>query len=146
MAKRKERFLVLLDTSVLVNAWANPRGKSASALVWQMWLAREIQLAVSPMVVAEYVEVLERLNYSAKRIQEFTERLATRSTVSWVNLGRRLEFERDPDDEPILSTAHSADVEYLVTLDRDMLEMTTEQRRRFKFEIVTPAQFLERIA
>ncbi|GIL15136.1 MAG: hypothetical protein BroJett039_03090 [Chloroflexota bacterium] len=146
MAKRKKRIVVLLDTSVLVNAWANPRGKSASAIVWQLWLGREIQFAVSALVVGEYFAVLERLGYSAKRIQEFSERLATRRTVTWVNLGRRLEFERDIKDEPILSTAHSAQVEYLITLDRDMLEMPLAQHRRFKFEIVTPAQFLERIA
>lgn len=139
MATRKKRILILLDTSVLVNAWANPRGKSASAVVWQMWLAREIQFAVSALVVGEYVTVLERLGYSAKRIQEFAERLATRRTVTWVSLGRRLEFERDANDEPILSTAHSAGVEYLITLDRAMLEMPPEQRRRFKFEIVTPS-------
>lgn len=145
MAKRSERILALLDTSVLVNAWTNPRGQSPSARVWQMWLARQLQFAVSPLIVAEYVEVLERLEFSAKRIQQFTERLATRSTVTWVNLGRRLEFERDPEDEPILSTAHSAKVEYLITLDHDMLEMPPEQRRRFRFEIVTPAEFFERI-
>lgn len=111
-----------------------------------MWLARRVQFAVSPLIVAEYVRVLERLGHSAKHIQEFAERLATRRTVTWVNLGRRIELERDVADEPILATADSAQVEYLITLDKDMLEISAEQRRRFKFEIVTPTQFLARIA
>lgn len=112
MAVRKYRFLVVLDTNILVNAWTNPRGTSPSQQVWQMWLARQIQLGVSALVVAEYVEVLERRGHSDKRIQEFVERLETRSTVTWVNLGRRTILERDPDDEIILATAHSARVDF----------------------------------
>lgn len=145
MAVRKYRILVVLDTNILVNAWTNPRGTSPSQRVWQMWLARQIQLGVSDLVVAEYVEVLERRGHPDNRIQEFVERLETRPTVTWVNLGRRTILERDPDDEIILATAHAARVDFLITLDHDLLEMTLNERRRFKFEIVTPTQFLEHI-
>ncbi len=45
----------------------------------------------------------------------------------------------------ILTTADSARVDYLVTLDKDLLELPWEERRRFRFQIVTPAQFLDTI-
>jgi len=65
------------------------------------------------------------------------------SWYCWIPVSWSMHWETRAENLP---TAHSADVEYLITLDRDMLEMPIEQRRRFKFEIVTPAQFLERAA
>lgn len=145
MVKRKERVLALLDTNVLVRALANPNAKSASTRVWQLWLQRRLQLAVSPEVVAEYKEVLARLGIAEKRVERFVQRLAERETVTHVNLGRRLHIGRDPSDEFILSTADAARVEYLVTLDKDLLELPWEERRRLRFQILTPSEFLKSI-
>lgn len=145
MAKRKARVRVVLDTSVLIRAWTTPNPLSASARVYRLWLLRQFQLVVSAELVDEYVRTIERLNFTEARTRRFIQRLSQRSTVPWVRLGRRLSIERDRSDESVLSTADSGDVRYLVTLDRDLLEIPAEQRRRFKFEIVTPAQFLERI-
>lgn len=145
MAKRRDRILVLLDTSVLVRIWANPNGDSPSAQIWQLWLARQIQLVVSLEVVAEYIEILERKGHSPRHIEQFVERLETRSTVTRVNLGRRIRLARDSQDEHILATADAAQVKYLITLDKDLLEISPRARKRFTFEIVTPSKFLEYI-
>lgn len=142
MPRRKDRILVLLDTSVLVRAWTNRSGHSASARVLHLWLARRIQLAVSAEVIAEYVAVLEELGYSSDKVHGFIERLEKHGMGTQVSLGRRIRLERDRLDEPILSTADAGHVEYLITLDRDMLEMPIEEKRRLKFRIVTPTQFL----
>src|SRR5581483_3547342 len=107
---------------------------------------RDIQLAISPEIAVEYEEILDRLGVPPNLLNEFIRDLPTRETVTWVHLGRRIKMERDPDDEIILATADSANAKYLVTYDKDLLELPWEQRRRFKFEIVTPAQLLERTA
>jgi len=145
MAKRKARVRVVLDTSVIIRAWTTPNPLSASARVYRLWLLQRFQIVVSEELVNEYATTIERLNFSLERSERFLKRLAERTTVSWVNLGRRVNLERDGRDVHVLSTADSGSVRYLVTLDRDMLEMPLAQHRRFKFEIVTPAQFLERI-
>jgi putative PIN family toxin of toxin-antitoxin system len=145
MVRRKERVSVLLDSNVLVRALADSKGKSPSAWVWRLWLQRRIQLAVSAEVVAEYLEILDRIGVESSHAQFFERQLREGETVTRVNLGRRLRVARDPDDDMILSTADSARVDYLVTLDKDLLELPWDERRRLKFQIVTPAELLEMI-
>ena len=145
MVRRKERVSVLLDSNVLVRALADSKGKSPSAWVWRLWLQRRIQLAVSAEVVAEYLEILDRIGVESSHAQFFERQLREGETVTRVNLGRRLRVARDPDDDMILSTADSARVDYLVTLDKDLLELPLDERRRLKFQIVTPAELLEMI-
>ncbi len=146
MAKRKERTRVVLDTSVLGRAWTSPNPQSASVRVYRLWLFQQLQLVVSPELAQEYEATANRVNDSVTRTERFMERLRTRDTVTWANLGRRIKLKRDPKDEHVLSISEQGRVEFLITLDRDMLEIDWQERRRFKFEIVTPAQFLERIA
>jgi len=146
MARRKDRVLVVLDTNVLVIGFRNKQPKTAVSKIWRLWLHREIQIAVSPEIAEEYEEILDRLGVDRKLLTEFITELPHRETVTWIHLGRRIRIDRDPDDEIILSTADSAKAKYLITVDKDLLELPWEQRRRFKFEIVTPAQFLARIA
>lgn len=143
MAKRKERVLVLLDTNIFVRGHQSKHVTSPIYRVWKLWLARRIQIAISLETAQEYQEILERIGVDPQLVETFLESLQERPTVTWVRLGRRLRFQRDPDDEAILSTAQSANVKFLITLDGDMLEMPLQERRRFTFEIVTPIQFLE---
>jgi predicted nucleic acid-binding protein len=42
----------------------------------------------------------------------------------------------------MLATAGAGRAEYLVTNDRDLLDIPAAGRRKFKFAILTPAQFL----
>jgi putative PIN family toxin of toxin-antitoxin system len=145
MVKRRERVIVLLDTNVLVRALANPHTQSATNRIIQLWLQRRIQLAVSPEAIVEYREILERLGVNTKHIKQFIERLEQRETVTRVNLGRRLHLGRDPEDEFLFATAETAKVDFLVTLDKDLLELSWNERRRFRFQIVTPAEFLKQV-
>lgn len=145
MVKRKERLLILLDTNVVVRALTSANARSASARIWQLWLQRRIQLAVSPEVILEYQEVLLRLGVTNDHVQKLVERLAERPTVTRVHLGKRWHVARDPEDDFVLSAADSAQADYLVTLDKDLLELDWETRRRLKFDILNPAQFLEMI-
>ncbi len=99
-------------------------------------------MVVSLPVIAEYLETLERVNIEPKRILHFQYRLLNSPTVSNVNLGKRFKVSRDPDDDLILATADAGHAEYIVTNDKDLLEIADDEKRSFKFEIVTPAQLL----
>jgi len=140
---RKARVPVVLDTNVIVGFFLSKTRQSANARVFDSWLiTHRLQLIVSPPIIAEYLELLERVGIDIGRIESFKLRMEAASTVTRVNLGKRFMFSRDPDDNTLLDTAHTGRARYLVTNDRDLLEIPAKDRRSFRFEIVRPAELL----
>ena len=146
MPSRKERIAVVLDTNVIVGYYLSRVPQSANARVFRLWRdQRKLQLIVSDEVVTEYLEVLPRLHIEEPRIKRFAERLQRRETVTHVRLGSRFASSRDPDDNVMLATAVTGKAKFLITNDRDLLDLPEKQRQRFKFEIVRPQEFLKRL-
>lgn len=65
---------------------------------------------------------------------------------------KRFELPRDPDDEPYINLAIEAGARFLVTRDRDLLDLMryTEEGRDFQsrfqqLEILDPVAFLKEI-
>ncbi|MGI9064904.1 MAG: putative toxin-antitoxin system toxin component, PIN family [Pyrinomonadaceae bacterium] len=143
MSPRKDRLKVVLDTNVLISRFLNRQRRSANVRVYDLWsVERRLQLIVSTPVVAEYLETLERVTDEPHLIGLFRARLQHSSTVTRINLGKRFAVSRDVDDDILLATAHTGRARYLVTNDLDLLEIPANERRRFRFEIVKPAQLL----
>lgn len=91
----------------------------------------------------EYAGVLGELNISANLVTNFTASLHESGTVTRVNLGKRFTESRDPKDNPFLSTAGAGRAKFLVTNDRDLLDIPEGEKRKFKFRIITPRAFLK---
>lgn len=143
MPPRKERIAVVLDTNVVLGFYLSRRPLSTNSQIFRLWRdERKLQLIVSDPMMKEYLEVLTRLKVAERQINLLTDRLRRRGTVTRVELGARSRASRDPDDNPILSTAMAGRAKFLVTNDRDLLDIRTAEKRKFKFEIVTPAKFL----
>ena len=143
MPPRKARVPVVLDTNVIVGFFLSKTRQSANARVFDSWLiTHRLQLIVSPPIIAEYLELLERVSIDIGRIESFKLRMEAASTVTRVNLGKRFMFSRDPDDNTLLDTAHTGRARYLATNDRDLLEIPPKEHRGFRFEIVRPAELL----
>jgi putative PIN family toxin of toxin-antitoxin system len=137
---------VVLDTNVIIGYYLSRRPQSANSRVFRLWRdERKLQLIVSRAVVDEYLEVLARLNVAERQIKLLVERFAKRSTVTHAKLGTQPRISRDPEDNPILATAMAGKVKFLVTNDRDLLDISAAEKQRFKFEIVTPAELLARL-
>jgi len=64
--------------------------------------------------------------------------------VTVVQLGRRYRESRDPDDNLLLATARAGKARYLITNDRDLLDLPEESRRSLPFGIGTPQGFLRK--
>jgi len=140
---RRLRTLVVFDTNVIVGQLLSKTRRSANARVYDLWLVkRALQLVVSPPLIVEYIELLERLGIEPRRIGRFRERLMTAPTVTRVNLGKRFAVSRDVDDDVLLATAHAGRARYLVTNDRDLLDIPLGEHRQFGFEIVKPSGLL----
>lgn len=144
MPPRKKRIPIVFDTNVILGFYLSPHKRSANAKVFRLWRnKRQLQLIVSDEVVAEYLEILSRLGVEAKQIQHLRERIEKRETVTHIGLGARPQVSRDPDDDVLLATALAGNAKYLVTNDYDLLDISTTDRKRFKFTILTPKQLLD---
>lgn len=142
MPPRKKRIPIVLDTNVVVGYYLGRNPHSARARVFQLWrYERKLQLIISDEVATEYFEVLERLGAAEKRVERFRDALQQRQTVTHVNLGGRYTISRDPDDDVLLATAAAGAAQFLVTNDYDLLDISPDQKRKFRFEIVTPGAF-----
>ena len=115
--------------------------------VLKLWfILRRIEVVVSQEIVSEYLDVLRRLRVAERLIEQFEKRISADKSVTLVNLGPRVVASRDPSDDAFLSTAKVGRVAYLVTNDRDLLELDDKQRKRLRFEIVTPQLLLAQFA
>jgi len=143
---RKRRIPVVFDTNVIVGFYLSRAPGSANQQAFRLWRdQRKLQLIVSDEIVREYLEVLTRLGVSEPLVIRLEKRLERRTTVTNVRLGSRPKVSRDPDDNLMIATARSGKARFLVTNDRDLLDITAQEQARLRLEIVTPNEFLARI-
>ncbi len=144
MPPRKERIAVVFDTNILIAFYLSRNLKSAVRKIFGLWrIHRKLQLMVSEETVAEYLEILERVNIPQKRIDTFLERIEKRLTVTKVSLGKIPTESRDIDDNLVLATALVGKADFLITNDKDLLDIAESDKKKFKFRIVTPIEFLK---
>ncbi len=143
MSPRKDRLRVVLDTNVLINFILSRTSNSAAARIVKLWFReRKLQLILSDEVIAEYYEILERVGADARKVEHLYELLSRVSIVTHVNLGSRYNISRDADDNVLLATAQAGNAEFLITNDYDLLDISARDKKRFRFAIVKPAEFL----
>ncbi len=144
MVSRRRRLVVVFDTNVLVRALMSRSKSSPNYRVVRLWLVeRELQLVVSKELLSEYLDVFERVRgMTTDVIEEWRERFTEDSRVSFVNLGTRFELSRDPDDNLVLATAATGRASWLLTNDKDLLDLPEDSMRLLRFEISTPHMFL----
>ena len=146
MPPRKNRIAVVLDTNVLIAYYLSANPKSASGkIVWLWRHLRKLQLIVSDEIIAEYLEIFARLNIPPKQIKAFAERIEMRQTVTKFSLGKIPTESRDADDNLMLATALVGKADFLITNDKDLLDIAESDKKKFKFRIVTPIEFLNEI-
>ena len=72
-------------------------------------------------------------------------------TVEIENVPPKFRYERDPDDEPYINLAVEVKADFIVSRDRDLLDLMTdfaieakEFRQRFRpLKVVEPKEFLQ---
>jgi putative PIN family toxin of toxin-antitoxin system len=143
---------------VLVQAVSNAAGPSGRCL--QLLEQGAIALYISRAVIKELRAVL---NYPSVRqklpglndalVESFIQRLSFRAT--WIrHVPHVFDYPRARQDEPYIDLAAAADAEYLVSRDRDLLDLVTDHslvgkqfRQRFpRLSVLNPVAFLDSIA
>lgn len=146
MPSRKERIPVVSDTNIVIGYYLSRNSKSAISRIFHLWRdLRKLQFVISQEMLDEYLEILERISVPKARIEKLKDLLSTSPIVTRVQLGARPTASRDPDDNIILATAIVGKAKFLITNDRDLLDIFDKEKKRFKFEILRPAEFLARL-
>ena len=143
MAAKKKRLPVVLDTNVVIANYLSTTPQSPNVAIVRLWRERKLQLIVSDEIVDEYINVLNLLGISENLVANFTTSLDESGSVTRVNLGKRFTDSRDPKDNPFLSTAAVGRAKFLVTNDSDLLDIPEPTKRKFKFRILAPREFLK---
>ena len=149
--------LVVFDCVVFLQGLIKESGPAVTCI--QRFEQGGFLLAISPEILAELREVVSR-----SRLREdfplLTEEKAEQLMGSLLLKGKlfrhvpkHIEFPRDPDDEPYLNLAIEASAPFLVTRDRDLLDLMrwdTEEGRAFQtrfrqLKILDPVAFLKEI-
>jgi putative PIN family toxin of toxin-antitoxin system len=147
MVRRKLRTSVVLDTNVFVRAFKARSNRNANQQVVRLWLVRKwLQLVVCHELIAEYLGIFaDVLGMDDDIIHNWKLRFESDERTTLINPGARPAMSRDPDDDLLLATAIGGRAEFLITNDRDLLEVPDLKRRTLSFEILTPQQFLTAI-
>jgi putative PIN family toxin of toxin-antitoxin system len=129
---------VVIDTSSLIS-YLLTKG-SIMRQVIQTWEEEEYQLLLSPRTYRELLEVLSRPTI-AQRTGEAREWLLERINKAAVFVPGKLEINgvcRDPKDDKFLACAVEGWADYLVSSDKDLLDLRTYD----DLCILNPGQFL----
>ena len=128
----------VLDPGVLVSAVITPHGTCAGLL--RAWREGAFELVVSPALLAEFTDVLQRKKFARwvkpAEADEIAAMLAARAHL----VDDPAEPERvcrDPGDDYLIALARAAEASVLVSGDGDLLAL------RIAPPVVSPATFLE---
>ena len=143
----------VFDAGVVLQATLNPDGPGGQSL--RLMDSGIIKTYHSPHTRDEVVDILYRpglrrkygrLTDSAAEIMLW--RLDTYAKMI-PHVFRSLPYPRDPKDKPIINLAIQEKADYLVTRDRDLLDLADSRDFRLLYpflRIVTPQDFLDAIA
>jgi putative PIN family toxin of toxin-antitoxin system len=148
---------VVFDCNVLLQAAA--REKSVAAKCLNLAESGLIQICVSREVLAEVEDVLNRPeirthfpDLSDEIVGAFLKRLQNLSELVR-SIPKKFSYPRDEDDEPYINLAVAAVADFIISRDRDLLDLMTghtdeckEFRQRFRpLKVIEPVELLKMV-
>jgi len=126
---------VLIDTNILFSALLFPLSKPAKAL---LYVAENHELVLCDRNIAELRDILRR---KAPKYLPAAEALIAELAYELIPAVERTQTPmRDVKDQPILNAAILADVDCILTGDKDFLSLEIDRP-----QCLTAAQFLENV-
>jgi putative PIN family toxin of toxin-antitoxin system len=133
---------LVLDTNNLVSSQINKKG--ASFLVFNYLKTGKINIYTSPFQLKEFERVLfyprirGKYCLNTKRIKKIV-KLIKRLCIVVYPIQIPKDIKSDPDDNHILAIAQEAQVDYIISGDRHLLEL----KKWRKIPIITAKKFLQ---
>lgn len=122
----------VFDTGIVLQAALNPAGPAAAAL--EQFDRGLVTLYVSPRLRSEWEDVLTRPAVRARNPQLTDAQVEAAlmrfdaHAVMVANPPSYILYPRDPNDEPVINLAIHVRARYLVTRDRDLLDLMDASR------------------
>ena len=143
----------VFDCNVFLQSLSNE--KSPAAACFRLVGQNVIQLFVSEETLMELEEILnrpyikERFGFSSEQIVEFLNNIRLLAEVL-TKTPKVFSLPRDVDDEIYINLAFEAEADYIVTRDKDLIDLMTgydmeskQFRQKFRpLKIVQPLEFL----
>ena len=124
---------------MLVSALLSPRG--APARLYLLWLGGEFELVVCPHLLEELESVLRRPKFGDRvtpdEVEEFVE-VIRRGAITVENPVIAEAVSRDPGDDYLVALAQAANVDHLVSGDKDLTSLAAVVP-----PVLSPAAFLD---
>jgi putative PIN family toxin of toxin-antitoxin system len=133
---------VVLDANVLVSGILGGHRTTPPVQIVDAWREGVFELSISAEIIAEVQRTLGKVYFRSRLSNDQIDRAVAllRRRSNFVRLHIRVQgVVRDPDDDVILSTALSAEADYLVSGDKALLELQSYGAIR----IVSPREFLD---
>jgi uncharacterized protein len=129
----------VLDPNVLVSAVISQAGPPRQILT--AWIANRFELIASPTLLEELGDVLGRPKFrryvNPAVVTEFIDGLSEDAVIV-KDPPEPLRVSPDPDDDYLIALARAAGADYIVSGDRDLLDVTDPDP-----PVLTPRQFLD---
>lgn len=150
-----EIILAVFDTNIFLQSLLNPNSIAAKCV--EKVREGKVNLAVSKETLAEVRDVVLRPNILARlpdadaaQIEAFIEDISNISILIR-SVPNNFRFQRDPKDEIIINLAVVSTAGYIVSRDKDLLDLMNgfsddckEFRQRFRpLKVVEPLEFLQ---
>lgn len=149
------RIRAVFDCNVFWQIFFSVRGIAASC--WELVTNGTIELFVSPAVLNEVQDVLTRPETRARFTKATVQSVAAfldeilENSIFVHPVESHFRYARDPKDEPYINLAVQAEADYIVSRDKDLLDLMTgfdneskEFRKRFRpLSIIEPEMLLE---
>ncbi len=131
---------IVVDTNILLSGIFFEKGNEAKIL--RHVLEERVRLQESLETLEELREALHRPKFQLSLLEALAifQLILSRSEITLNALEAEVKC-RDPDDQKFLDCAHTARADYLVTGDRDLLDIGTVGRT----SIITAAQIVKRL-
>ena len=157
MPRNKPLVRAVFDCMIFVQSAA--RGKNPASACFALVEEGVVELYLSPRLLAEIEDVLTRDKLRARfptltdeGVAVFLADIKSRA-VTLRHTPPVFAYARDPKDEPYINLAIAAEADYIVTRDKDLLNLMTsytdqakEFRQRFRpLRVVDPVAFLREI-
>jgi len=128
---------VVIDTNIFVSSFFGGKPRK----IINLWKNRNIILCISREIIDEYFEVLRRIGLQNEReLEELLALLARGYNCIFTTKTPTLKIvENDPDDDKFIECAVALNAQYLITGDKEVLEI----KNYMGIKIITPNHFLE---
>ena len=147
--------VTVFDCGVFLQGLLSKSGPAAACL--EIIEQDRIRLVVSEDILAEIKDVLSRPflrekhpNLTVEKVENLIEMLLDKAEFV-KEVPKYFTFSRDPNDEPYINLAVETEADFIVSRDKDLLDLMTdytdeakEFRQRFRpLKIVAPTEFLQ---